>query len=51
MQALAQQRLAAMQALDDGDVSTAIAAAWGSSDVAEGMAAYRERRPPEFSGQ
>jgi enoyl-CoA hydratase len=38
-------------ALDDGDVSTAIAAAWGSSDVAEGMAAYRERRPPEFSGQ
>lgn len=38
-------------ALADADVDDAIRRAWGSADLAEGMAAFRERRPPEFRGE
>lgn len=34
----------------DPDVQAAFAAAWSSGDVAEGMAAFRERRAPRFHG-
>jgi enoyl-CoA hydratase len=34
----------------DADVTAAIRRAWASDDVAEGMAAFRERRPPQFRG-
>lgn len=38
-------------ALDDPDVAAARARAWASADVQEGMAAFRERRPPRFEGR
>lgn len=37
--------------LDDADVRAAAARAWASADVAEGQAAFRERRPPRFEGR
>ena len=36
---------------DDPDVQAAHRRAWASADVAEGMAAFRERRPARFSGR
>jgi enoyl-CoA hydratase len=35
----------------DPDVAAAFARAWGSADLAEGRAAFAERRPPEFRGE
>lgn len=37
--------------IDDADVTAALRRAWSSADVAEGMAAFRERRPPHFRGE
>lgn len=36
---------------DDNDVRAAVAAAWSSTDLEEGMRAFRERRRPEFRGE
>jgi enoyl-CoA hydratase len=36
---------------DDPDVHDAWAQAWGSQDLQEGMAAFRERRRPVFHGR
>ena len=35
----------------DPDVRAALARAWASADLAEGMAAFGERRPPGFHGR
>jgi enoyl-CoA hydratase len=35
----------------DPSVTAAFAAAWDSADLQEGMAAFRERRPPRFEGR
>jgi enoyl-CoA hydratase len=35
---------------DADDYDAAFRRAWGSADLQEGMAAFRERRPPEFRG-
>jgi enoyl-CoA hydratase len=37
--------------IDDPDVAAAFRAAWASADLAEGMAAFHERRPPNFEGR
>lgn len=37
--------------LDDPDVAVARTRAWSSADLQEGMAAFRERRPPRFEGR
>jgi len=36
---------------EDPDVAAALRQAWGSDDLREGMAAFRERRPPRFEGR
>jgi enoyl-CoA hydratase len=35
----------------DPDVAAAFARAWASADLAEGRAAFAERRPPQFRGE
>jgi enoyl-CoA hydratase len=42
------ERLAA--AADDADVAEARTRAWASDDLQEGLAAFRDRRPPSFRG-
>jgi enoyl-CoA hydratase len=36
---------------DDADVLAAARAAWSSADLQEGLAAFRDRRPPSFTGE
>jgi enoyl-CoA hydratase len=38
-------------ALHDSAVAEAVSRAWSSDDLAEGQAAFRERRPPRFQGR
>jgi len=48
---IAGHKLSLNRPVSDPDVDAAFARAWSSADLAEGMAAFRERRPPEFRGR
>jgi enoyl-CoA hydratase len=37
--------------IDDPDVASAFRRAWSSADLAEGRAAFAEKRPPTFTGR
>ena len=40
-----------LEVRNDPEVADAFARAWRSADLAEGMAAFKERRPPRFKGE
>src|SRR5207237_3271668 len=48
---IAGHKLSLNRPVSDPDVDAAFARAWSSADLAEGMAAFRERRSPEFRGR
>ena len=48
---LALERIATGDGGDDPEIAAAVRAAWESDDLREGLAAFRERRPPGFEGR